>query len=265
MDIEVIANGTIQFTRKVSHKILSSNKNNDAFRIPLSKRKLINYEEESSSDNDDDSSDSFQAMDEEIDEEDRIESLNNNSSENGSNSGSYSQRKLLRKYGAADTQEEKLLYMLSNTKKPKKELTEEEIAKKTEQMRIRKLHAKKMLEEEKREAVERILNEDGKKLRERQKKLNEDMIKKTQAREEKYKFSLTKIKHKYLKDGTAYVRFPQGLLLPTVLLQKKRELKETPKCEVEGCKNLKRYTDPLTKKHYCSVNCFKKIRENVEM
>ena len=65
-------------------------------------------------------------------------------------------------------------------KKVKRELTEEEIAKKTEQARLRKLHAKKLIEDEKREAVERILNEDGRKLRERQKKQNEEMKKKIQ-------------------------------------------------------------------------------------
>ena len=75
-----------------------------------------------------------------------------------------------------------------NKLKPKlrKELTEEEIAKKTEQARLRKLHAKKLIEEEKREAVERILNEDGRKLRERQKKQNEELKK----NEEKSRFLL---------------------------------------------------------------------------
>ena len=73
-------------------------------------------------------------------------------------------------------------------KKIKKELTEEEIAKKTEQARLRKLHAKKLIEDEKREAVERILNEDGRKLRERQKKQNEEMKKKTGRRKTQKKF-----------------------------------------------------------------------------
>ena len=57
----------------------------------------------------------------------------------------------------------------------------------------RKLQAKKMLEEEKKQTIEKILNEDGRKLRERQKKLNEETIKKEQIQEENYKLSLTKV------------------------------------------------------------------------
>lgn len=263
MDVEVILGNKIQFTRRLPNKNdIRDTNNTKTFKIPINRRRVISYEESSSNedDEDDDSSDSFEAMEEDVDEEDRLDSFNN--SENGSNS-SYSKKKMLRRYGNTDSQEEKLLYLLSNNKKAKKELTEEEIAKKTEQMRIRKLHAKKMLEEEKREAVERILNEDGKKLRERQKKLNEDLLKKTQAREEKYKFSLTKIKHKYLRDGKVYVRFPQGLLLPSVLLQKKRQLKEIPECDVDQCHNPKKYTDPHTKKNYCSVACYRILKRNI--
>ena len=258
MDVEVILDNKVQFTRRLPNKNDIREINSKTFKIPINRRRVISYEEESSSNEEDEDDDSFEAMEEDIDDEDRLDSINN--SENGSSS-SYSKKKMLRRYGNTDSQEEKLLYLLSNNKKPKKELTEEEIAKKTEQMRIRKLHAKKMLEEEKREAVERILNEDGKKLRERQKKLNEDLLKKTQAREEKYKFSLTKIKHKYLRDGKVYVRFPQGLLLPSVLLQKKRQLKEIPECDV--CHNPKKYTDPHTKKNYCSVACYRILKRNI--
>jgi INO80 complex subunit B len=149
-------------------------------------------------------------------------------------------------------------------KKVKRELTEEEIAKKTEQARLRKLHAKKLIEDEKREAVERILNEDGRKLRERQKKQNEEMKKKSKMEEEKMKKNLTKIITKYTKDGKIYVRFPQGFLLPSVFNQTKKEIKPIPKCYIEGCNNLKKYTDPKTGLPYCSVNCFKILRSQFQ-
>jgi len=99
----------------------------------------------------------------------------------------------------------------------------------------RKLHAKKMLEEEKRMTIEKILNEDGRKLKERQKKLNEEAVKKEQLEEEKFKASLTKIKQKYNKDGSIYLRFPQGLLLPRVLTQKSTYQPKLQKCEILNC------------------------------
>ena len=172
-------------------------------------------------------------------------------------------QRLLRKYGISDKDSE--YYGLNKGhKKVKRELTEEEIAKKTEQARLRKLHAKKLIEDEKREAVERILNEDGRKLRERQKKQNEEMKKKTKMEEEKMKINLTKIITKYTKDGKIYVRFPQGFLLPSVFNQTKKEIKQIPKCYVEGCNNLKKYTDPKTGLPYCSVNCFKILRSQFQ-
>ena len=172
---------------------------------------------------------------------------------------------MLRKYGAI-TEKDHEFYGLggSGNKKVKKELTEEEIAKKTEQARLRKLHAKKLIEEEKREAVERILNEDGRKLRERQKKHNEEMKKKTKLEEEKIKINLTKIITKYSKDGKIYVRFPQGFLLPSVFNQQKKVIKEVSKCHVEGCPNLRKYTDPKTGFPYCSVKCFKILRSQIQ-
>jgi hypothetical protein len=47
---------------------------------------------------------------------------------------------------------------MSSNKKVRKELTEDEISKKNEQMQKRKMHAKRMLEEEKRQTIEKILN-----------------------------------------------------------------------------------------------------------
>jgi len=193
-------------------------------------------------------------------------SINNNkirgdSSE--SSSKTKTNQRLLRKYGISDKDSE--YYGLNkNHKKIKKELTEEEIAKKTEQARLRKLHAKKLIEDEKREAVERILNEDGRKLRERQKKQNEEIKKKNKMEEEKLKKNLTKIITKYSKDGKIYVRFPQGFLLPSVFNQSKKPIKQIEKCHVEGCNNLRKYIDPKSGYPYCSVNCFKILRSKFQ-
>lgn len=181
-----------------------------------------------------------------------------------SSSKTKNNQRLLRKYGNISDKDSEYYGLNRGHKKVKRELTEEEIAKKTEQARLRKLHAKKLIEDEKREAVERILNEDGRKLRERQKKQNEEMKKKSKMEEEKMKKNLTKIITKYTKDGKIYVRFPQGFLLPSVFNQTKKEIKPIPKCYVEGCNNLKKYTDPKTGLPYCSVNCFKILRSQFQ-
>jgi hypothetical protein len=47
---------------------------------------------------------------------------------------------------------------LLGNKRPKKELTEDDINKKNEQFQKRKNHAKRQLEEEKRQTIEKILN-----------------------------------------------------------------------------------------------------------
>ena len=166
--------------------------------------------------------------------------LRGDSSESSSKNNN---QRMLRKYGAI-TEKDHEFYGLGNSgnKKVKKELTEEE----------------------KREAVERILNEDGRKLRERQKKHNEEMKKKTKLEEEKIKINLTKIITKYSKDGKIYVRFPQGFLLPSVFNHQKKVIKEVSKCHVEGCPNLRKYTDPKTGFPYCSVNCFKILRSQIQ-
>jgi len=181
-----------------------------------------------------------------------------------SSSKTKNNQRLLRKYGNISDKDSEYYGLNRGHKKVKRELTEEEIAKKTEQARLRKLHAKKLIEDEKREAVERILNEDGRKLRERQKKQNEEMKKKSKMEEEKIKKNLTKIITKYTKDGKIYVRFPQGFLLPSVFNQTKKEIKPIPKCYIEGCNNLKKYTDPKTGLPYCSVNCFKILRNQFQ-
>ena len=181
-----------------------------------------------------------------------------------SSSKTKTNQRLLRKYGSISDKDSEYYGLNKGHKKIKRELTEEEIAKKTEQARLRKLHAKKLIEDEKREAVERILNEDGRKLRERQKKQNEEIKKKTKMEEEKLKKNLTKIITKYSKDGKIYVRFPQGFLLPSVFNQTKKIIKPIEKCHVDGCNNDKKYTDPKTGYPYCSVKCFKILRSQFQ-
>jgi hypothetical protein len=157
---------------------------------------------------------------------------------------------------------------LKTNKKPKRELTEDEIIKKNDLILKRKLHAKKMLEEEKRQTIEKILNEDGRKLKERQRKLNEDAIKKEQQVHENYQLSLTKIKLKFQRDGKVFLRFPQGLMLPKVLMQKSNNNEKYPEkqvCGVLDCQNLKKYKDPVTKIKYCSINCYRILKNSVHV
>jgi hypothetical protein len=156
--------------------------------------------------------------------------------------------------------------LTGSNKRPKRELTEDEILKKNDQIMKRKLHAKKMLEEEKRMTIEKILNEDGRKLKERQKKLNEEASKKEHLEEEKYKASLTKIKQKYNSDGSIYLRFPQGLLLPRVLTQKSSGCQpKIQKCEIPNCQNIKKYRDPVTAKNYCSIQCYNILKNMMHL
>lgn len=70
---------------------------------------------------------------------------------------------------------------------------------------------------------------------------------------------------KFLKDGKVYVRFPQGLLLPKYLKQKPID-KDKPfnsnvLCQVNNCKNPKKYKDPKSSLYYCSVECYKNIQQ----
>ena len=271
--------------------IINNNKN-----IFFSKKKKYyqdNYEsEEDEEDSDDEESEEYEESDKELskDNDDSIQVINDennnkNNSDNDNNissnnntnkknkiigdSSDYSSKnninqRMLRKYGAISDKDKEFYGLGSGNKKIKKELTEEEIAKKTEQARLRKLHAKKLREEEKKEALERILNEDGRKLRERQKKLNEEIKKRNKIEEEKIKSKLTKINIKYSRDGKIYVRFPQGFLLPNIFNQQKKIVKPISKCHVEGCKNLRKYTDPKTGFPYCSVNCFKILRRQIQ-
>ena len=247
MEIEFILDNKVVLKRNIPEKI-PLNPNPNSFSIPIintpeqeqsfsSKKNFLSKKtnrsfSNSSEEEEEDESEEYEENensydDDEDDNEESDEDNNqnfspkNNNNKNlgdsfSSSSKNNSNQRRLRKYGAISEKENELLGF-GNTKKVVKELTEEEIAKKTEQARLRKLHAKKLIEEEKREAVERILNEDGRKLRERNKKLNEEIKKKTQIEEERKNNNLTKIITKYLSNGKMYVRFPQGFLLPSVL------------------------------------------------
>ena len=291
MEIEFIIDNKVVLKRNITEKI-QINHNPNSFSIPIinspeqeqsftPKKNLLSKKtnrsnSNSSDEEEEDESEEYEENENSYDDENDSEDSDNENNQNfspknnnknlgdsfSSSSKNNSNQRRLRKYGAISEKENELLGF-GNNKKIVKELTEEEIAKKTEQARLRKLHAKKLIEEEKREAVERILNEDGRKLRERNKKLNEEIKKKTQIEEERKNNNLTKIITKYLSNGKMYVRFPQGFLLPSVLFQQKKEIKEIPKCHVEGCENLRKYTDPKTGFPYCSVKCFKVLRNNI--
>jgi len=120
-----------------------------------------------------------------------------------------------------------------------------------------------MIEEEKKQTIEKILNESGKKLKEREKKLIEMEKQKELKIQENLKISLTKIKYKYDPNGKILVRFPQGLILPKVISQKPLNRPLHACCQVIGCGNSKKYRDPITKMDYCSLSCYKIIKNNL--
>ncbi len=97
-------------------------------------------------------------------------------------------------------------------------------------------------------------------MKERQKKINEELSKKESQKDEKYKLSLTKIKYYTGPKGT-YVRFPQGLLVPKIVTQKPITYPINQQCEVLSCRNSKKYRDPVTKKNYCSVSCYQELKK----
>jgi hypothetical protein len=96
--------------------------------------------------------------------------------------------------------------------------------------------------------------------------LHEEAANQDKIEEENYKASLTKIKQKYNKDGSIYLRFPEGLLLPRVLTQKSTAvIPKTQKCEILNCINDKKYKDPITAKFYCSVQCYNILKDSMHI
>lgn len=150
-------------------------------------------------------------------------------------------------------------------KKVLQDMTEEEVNRKNDILLQRKAQLKMQQEEEKRMAIEKILNDEGKKLKDKQKRQNELKIKKERDNEEKQKQLLTKLRIKYSRDNRVYVRFPSGLLIPKILNQPaKPQIEEEnilhKQCQVQNCLNKKRYRDPATKTYFCSVDCFRKLK-----
>ena len=78
------------------------------------------------------------------------------------------------------------------------------------------------------------------------------------------KVDFTKIKFKDTR-GLSYLAFPHGLTLPSVLRQKKRDIKDEAKMKAKAdskccvCGKLDRtYVDKQTRKVTCSLDCYKK-------
>ena len=286
MEIEFLVGNEIVYSRRIPEKISinkkniephieipsstfnnsfikNQNKKNSIFDYIGKKFKRVDYYEgdEDEPNNNSIIDDEFKASDSSLDEEDRNNDFTNSLSVSSENNSNMNERKNLRKYGDLnDMNNFEGISLTRSHKRHKRELTAEEMARKVEQNRLRKIQAKKLLEEQKRETIERILNEDDRKLKEKQKKINDELIAtKKKKEEEKMREKITKIIINYQKDGKIFIRFPKGLLLPQVLTQKKKEIKMQKLCEI--CKkNISIYTEPKKKIKYCSVNCYKKIK-----
>lgn len=149
-----------------------------------------------------------------------------------------------------------------------KDIAADDLQKKQEKIEKRKELMKLQMEEIKWQAVDRILNEKGRKEREREKKLKkeiEENIAKQAAIEEKKKLALTNIRIKYLKDGQITLSFPRGFLLPRVLEQEKLingDVSKKSIISVNNCKKcgkLSKYCNSKSKNYSCSLECYKEL------
>ena len=147
---------------------------------------------------------------------------------------------------------------------------EEDQKRKQEKIEQRRELMRRHIEEVKWQAVHKILNEKGKKEREKEKKAKkdiEDQKVKEAALEAKKKAALTNIHIKYYKDGSVTLSFPQGFLLPQVLSQEKatgfHENKMGKKTltgkTCMNCGNEAKYCNPKTGRISCSLTCYKVI------
>lgn len=137
---------------------------------------------------------------------------------------------------------------------------------KQEKIDRRKELIKQHLEEVKWQAVDKILNEKGRKEREKEKKIKkeiEDIKAKEAAIEDRKKQALTKIHTKHFKDGRITLSFPIGFLLPKILEQKARNCGISNKrisnriCMKCGKKSI--YCNPSSKNLSCSLQCYKEL------
>ena len=137
-------------------------------------------------------------------------------------------------------------------------------------LNIIKKKLKQQQEDKKTHAIEKILNDEGKKLREKKREEIKKLRIEKDKEERQKAANLTKLVIKYSKDGNVTLRFPPGILIPKVLYQKSDiiENKENnndinygnKNCEVFNCLNKKRYRDPKSGKYYCSLGCYKKLQ-----
>jgi len=151
---------------------------------------------------------------------------------------------------------------------------EEDLKRKQDKIEQRREMLRKHNEEVKWQAVHKILNEKGRKEREKEKNAKkevEDLAAKNAALEAKKKASLSNIRIKYYRDGSIKLSFPQGFLLPHVLNQEKmngfasnndgvkmeKKLINAQKCE--KCGGQGKYCNPKSKKISCSLSCYKLI------
>lgn len=89
---------------------------------------------------------------------------------------------------------------LPNKKSKKKELTEEDIIKKNNMIIKRREEMRQKQEEEKKKAIEKILNDEGRKQREKQRKIQEENVKKEKSIVDKIKQSYNCIRFRIKDD-----------------------------------------------------------------
>ncbi len=156
--------------------------------------------------------------------------------------------------------------------------SEEDSRRRQEKSDRRRELMQKHMEEVKWQAVDKILNEKGRKEREKEKlrrrQLEDSRIR--QAAEEARKLrGFTSIRIKYCKDGTIRLSFPEGLLLPAVLMQEKGMITaaaatlqmEQPHENKQAirstlcmkCGRPSKYCNPKSRKLSCSLECYKAL------
>lgn len=141
---------------------------------------------------------------------------------------------------------------------------EEDEKRKLEKIEQRRELMRKHMEEVKWQAVHKILNEKGRKEREKEKKAKkekEDQIAKEAAIHAKKTASLTNIRTKYYKDGSITLSFPQGFLLPQVLSKEKANGVASKKTVANNtcvkCGNIGKYRNAKDGAVTCSFECYK--------
>ncbi len=158
---------------------------------------------------------------------------------------------------------------------------EEDMKRKQEKIDKRKELMQKHMEEVKWQAVDKILNEKGRKEREKEKKAKkqqEDAKAKEAADEAKKRSALTDIHIRYCRDGSITLSFPQGFLLPAVLTQEDGTNGSMSVQSAQSISHIKngacvrlgtsicmkcgkpsKYCNPKNKKLSCSLQCYKEL------